>query len=65
MMFKLHIDTDNSAFEDGNKGAEVARILRQLADKLESDGLQWCYQNLRDINGNIVGAYAEKESLRD
>lgn len=65
MMFKLHIDTDNAAFEDGNKGAEVARILRGLADKVESEGLQWCYQNLRDINGNIVGAYAEKESLKD
>lgn len=63
MVFKLHINTDNAAFDDGNKGHEVARILRELADKLESDGLQWCYQNLKDINGNIVGGYAEKENL--
>ncbi len=65
MYFKLHINTDNSAFDEGNKPYEVARILRELADKVESEGLNWCYQNLRDTNGNIVGAYAEKENLKD
>lgn len=60
MIFKLHIHTDNAAFED-NKGPELARILRELAYKMEKDGPSWCYQNLKDINGNIVGKYAEKE----
>lgn len=55
MSFKLTIKTDNAAFKDA-AGIEVARILRELADKVED----WPGKNkftigLRDGNGNKVG----------
>ena len=62
--FKLHINTDSAAFEE-NPEYEVSRILQALAQKIEHDGLQWHYQDLRDINGNITGKYAHKEALKD
>lgn len=54
-MFKLEIETDNAAFEDGGN-EELARILRKLADRItfgtydEDDN-----GALLDINGNKVG----------
>jgi hypothetical protein len=57
-MFKLQLATDNAAFEDGNLHREVARILREAADKLE-DGMRQV--NLRDANGNLVGGGAFDE----
>jgi hypothetical protein len=51
--FNVKISTGNAAFED-NAGTELARILRELADKLdngETTGI------LRDYNGNRVGEY--------
>lgn len=51
-MFTLRIETDNEAFTDSPK-AEIARILRETADRLESGR----YVNkLRDLNGNTVGS---------
>lgn len=55
-MFRIEIETDNDAFADGKAGAELARILRKLADELETTeqietGLT-C-----DVNGNTVGWY--------
>lgn len=51
-MFTLRIETDNEAFTDNPK-AEIARILRETADRLESGR----YVNkLRDLNGNTVGS---------
>lgn len=57
MRVTITIDCDNAAFE-ADPGAEIARILRQLAtdtvrtsepyDALDS-------RKLRDINGNTVG----------
>jgi len=35
-MFKLEFATDNAAFDDGNRINEAARILREIADKMES-----------------------------
>jgi hypothetical protein len=51
--FRVEIDTFNAAFEDGAH-QEVARILREIADRVEqgSDG-----GPVRDINGNTVGRY--------
>ena len=55
-MLKLKLETDNQAFDQ--EGQEVARILRGLADRLESlDKLQECQLPLRDLNGNNVGYY--------
>lgn len=55
-MLKIRIKTDNQAFDQ--EGQEVARILRDLADKLEHlDKLQESQLPLRDLNGNTVGYY--------
>lgn len=51
--FTLDISTDNAAFED-EPAAEVARILRRIADKLEQgqrDGIA------ADVNGNRCGSF--------
>lgn len=56
MGFSLAIHTDNAAFEDGAAG-EVARILRELAAKLDNyDGYE-LYQTVFDANGNDVGRW--------
>jgi hypothetical protein len=51
MEFSLAIDCDNAAFE--NPRAEIARILRELADDLENS--DYSMFRLSDINGNNVG----------
>lgn len=54
-MFALKMETDNAAFDDGGAGAECARILRAVADRLEGgheDGV------LHDLNGNRVGVWS-------
>lgn len=53
-MFTFTIKTDNVAFDNGNKFAELARILREVADQVE-DGI--VPAKVRDINGNLVGAF--------
>ena len=58
--FKLTVDLDNAAFSDANDGIELARILRSVAQRIEDSGIPWMYQNIKDINGNIVGKYAQK-----
>jgi hypothetical protein len=57
MSFKLKIATDNAAFaEDGNDGKnELARILREIAEKLESG---YDCGSARDGNGNKVGEWS-------
>lgn len=60
MIFKLYIRTGNAAFDE-NKSEEVARILREVADKIEANGVQRHFQSIRDINGNDVGRFAEKD----
>lgn len=59
-MLILKIKTDNAAFceEDGTeaslaRGAELARILRELADEL-ADGNDGTFA-VMDVNGNRVG----------
>jgi hypothetical protein len=54
MSFKLTIETENAAFDDEPE-AEVARILRAVAERLEIAGLTdgACY----DVNGNRVGDF--------
>ena len=52
-IYRLYIKTDNDAFST-SPGAEVARILRELADQCElHDDLTTC--SLADYNGNAVG----------
>ncbi len=52
--FRLQITCDNAAFDEG-MATELARILRDLASRLERGEDFSKYRNLRDINGNIVG----------
>jgi hypothetical protein len=61
-MFNLKITTESAAFFDtygrSDPGAEVARILRQLADKLESDYPRAKdYATILDANGNATGLW--------
>lgn len=59
--FGIIIKTDNAAFED--KPAEVARILRVLAERIEDRGMLDpgnCFP-LRDGNGNDVGSGIQYE----
>lgn len=57
MELRLSIDTSNAAFDGDDRGLELARILRDLADKLEAGdfGPTYTAAPLRDINGNRVG----------
>jgi hypothetical protein len=55
MLFVAEIECDNAAFED-NRAAEVARILRELADKIALSSPDALNFGLRDVNGNQVGA---------
>lgn len=51
MTFHLKIECDNAAFAEPTY--EIARILRELADKIEeSDGMN---RKIYDVNGNHVG----------
>jgi len=50
-MININIQTDNAAFDEGNRGYEIARILRKLADRFEQEENP---TSARDINGNKV-----------
>lgn len=50
-MFELEIETDGAAFDP--LSAEVARILRDIASRVESESD--VSGRIRDINGNTVG----------
>lgn len=53
--FNLSLEMDNAAFDD-DAALELARILRELADRIEQDGLDSGEPiRLRDVNGNTVG----------
>ena len=56
-MLQIKFDTDNAAFDGEDLTGEVARILRQLADKIENQEFSGKFQPVRDINGNAIGAY--------
>lgn len=51
--FVLTIDIDNAAFEV--EELEVARVMRDLAEKMEYAEFTSGSQKVRDINGNTVG----------
>lgn len=61
--FQLLITCDNAAFEDAPH-IEVARILRDLAKRMEDGDSFATYRDLRDINGNTVG-YAKLAPKRE
>lgn len=55
-MFTLSFRMNNAAFED-NRGGEVSRILRKLADDLADMGPLDGYGTIFDTNGNKIGEY--------
>ena len=57
-MFKIEIETGNAAFEDDNRNYELARILRQIAERLENGENAG---RVLDINGNKVGSFEIEE----
>lgn len=50
--FRLELDCSDDAFTGDNRSAEIARILRDVASRLESG--EWSITP-RDINGNACG----------
>lgn len=48
----VSINIGNAAFDDGYSHVEMARILRELAYKIEEGSTP---ESTRDINGNKVG----------
>lgn len=56
MKVLISIDCGNAAFDDGMEGVEVARILRELAEKVDERGMrEGDVYPARDVNGNRVG----------
>ncbi len=60
-MFQLEIETNGAAFED-DCPAELARLLRELAERIESivrhNALGEYSGGLRDLNGNTVAHWS-------
>lgn len=54
MVFKVTVEIDNAAFQP-EAAPEVARILRETADRVEQG---YRSEAIRDENGNTVGAFA-------
>ena len=62
MTTKIEINMDNAAFEEIN-GAELARILRELASVVEDVHLTaGHYKRVGDSNGNKVGQFVVIEA---
>jgi hypothetical protein len=55
MIAQISIDLDNSAF-DPEYSVELARILREIADKLDGDYMVDALR-LHDSNGAYVGTF--------
>lgn len=59
--FKLSMRCENDAFVQ-HPQAEIVRILRETADRIEQDAslLSPYHKNVLDINGNVVGTFVLK-----
>lgn len=60
MTFRLWIDVENDAFGEFQQ-LELARLLREAADRITNGEDISQYKNLLDINGNVCGGFALKE----
>ena len=60
--FTVKFDCDNAAFTDngGDDVGEIVRIMRDLANKIEVEGVADYWQTIRDSNGNDVGRWRLK-----
>jgi len=59
MKYSISIECSNAAFIDQGPEQELSRILRDLADRLDSEGIT--DRALFDLNGNRVGAVTVEE----
>ena len=56
--FTIQLSTDHKAFSEGERDTELARILREIADKIEFSMVpQGSSQTIRDSNGNDIGRW--------
>lgn len=60
MTFRLWIDTGNDTFGEFQQ-LELARLLREAADRITNGEDISQYKNLLDTNGNVCGGFALKE----
>lgn len=56
-LLDIQLEGDHAAFADGNAHRETARILREIADEIETGNNTGLYQTVRDVNGNRCGAW--------
>ena len=62
MKAEITVEMDNAAFGDASvdSGVELARILRDLADRIDGVDHVWFVEHaplrVRDVNGNVVGS---------
>jgi hypothetical protein len=61
----LNIQSGNAAFSHGHAPLEMVRILRDLADRIETLGSLDLNLPLSDINGNKVGLCYASEGADD
>lgn len=55
-MLRIILETNNNAFVESNN-AEIAKILKGLANNFENGCNEPSHGKLRDSNGNVVGSY--------
>jgi hypothetical protein len=58
MDFKLSINLDNEAFQDGQREAELARIIASVALMVAHDARPIKGVKVLDSNGNSVGEWS-------
>lgn len=58
MKMSMRIDSDNAAFEEDSGAVEVARLVRQIADRIDQGEREG---KLLDLNGNTVGEFLVTE----
>ena len=58
--FQLQFTADDDAFQP-DPSAEIVRILREVANRIERGDSYNTFRNIHDANGNIVGVLALKE----
>ena len=56
-MVSIKFETLNAAFDGVHKAYEIARILRELADKVEGGYCTGKLKNVFYYNGNIIGKF--------
>jgi hypothetical protein len=65
--FKVSFLCNNAAFcadDDPTQetaAPEIVRILRSIADRIESGDTFDTFRNVQDVNGNIIGTFAMKK----